>query len=58
MEWSGAASATVGSTWYFGGAQERLDAEPSDLCLELLYCFALPLKSDWRINVVWEGKLP
>ena len=57
MEWSGTASATVGSTWYFGAAQERLDAEPSHLCLDVLYCFALPLKSYLSINIVWKGRL-
>ena len=32
----------VGSSWYFGRAQEQLDAEPSHLCLDLLYCSGPP----------------
>ena len=38
----GAATATGGSTEYFGTAQKRIDVVPSHLCLDLLYCFVPP----------------
>ena len=57
VEWSGAASATVVSTEYFGTAQKKTDAEPSHLCLDLLYCFAFPIKSYFSLNMVWKGRL-
>ena len=28
-----------------------------ELCLDLLYCSATPLKSDFSLNIVWKGKL-
>ena len=56
VEWSGAASATVGSAEYFGTAQKRIDVEPSHLCLDLLYCFALPFKSYFSLNMKWKGR--
>ena len=57
VEWSGAASATVVSTEYFGTAQKKTDAEPSPLCLDLIYCFAFPIKSYFSLNMVWKGRL-
>ena len=53
MVW-GAASATVGSTEYFGTAQKRIDVEPSHLCLDLLYCFAPP--STHTLVSTWYGR--
>ena len=56
VEWSGAASATVVSTEYFGTVQKKTDAEPSHLCLDPLYCFALPHQIILRSQHGMEGK--
>ena len=57
MEWSVATSATMGGTEYFGTAQERTDAEPSHLCPDLLYRFAVLIQAYFSLNMVWKGRL-
>ena len=53
----GAASATVGSTEYFGTAQKRIDVEPSHFCPSISFTALPPIKSYLSLNMVWKGRL-
>ena len=57
VEWSGAASAKVVSTEYFGTAQKKQMQSPHISALIPFTALPFPIKSYFGLNMVWKGRL-